>query len=251
MKAYLVPAIVLLCLWCAAAGAVPEYGCPAEPAWDAVPCSMHTALQPSDGSQYHLTHVLSQHGGRRDYMAVAGESAVRIQIYPHFDNPGWVANRVASAWAAQPAILRRSVMPLIISIDYAGPVYWDYREDVEAAHIVEYPAAYVHEDAGTLDWSFEELLTHELCHALDARHGLRHRKGWKDAASDDGAYVTDYARSSADEDFAESCAAYVLLRTSARLTDDHRQHLEDTMAQRMEWLGRLFGLGSRIVEVPD
>ena len=123
-KAHLVPSVVTLCLWCAAASAVPEYGCPVEPAWDAVPCSMHTALQPSDGSQYHLTHALSQHSGRRDYMAVAGESAVRIQIYPHFDNPGWVANRVASAWAAQPAILRRSVMPLIISIDYAGPVYW-------------------------------------------------------------------------------------------------------------------------------
>ena len=142
-------------------------------------------------------------------------------------------------------------MPLIISIDYAGPVYWDYRQEVEAANIVEYPAAYVHEDARTLDWSFEELLTHELCHALDARHGLRHRKGWRDAASDDGAYVTDYARSSATEDFAESCAAYVLLRTSTRLTDHHRQHLEDTIAQRMEWLGRLFGLGSRIVKVPD
>ncbi len=247
--------ILMLCLGSGVASAASHYGCPAEPTWNAVPCSMHAALQPENGLEYSLTHVLSWRGGEREvYIAVSGESAVTIHIWPHFADDDWVARRVAAAWASQPAILRRSVMPLIVAIDSGlsgGPVYWDYRETVEAAHVVDFPADYVHEDAGTLDWAFEELLTHELCHALDGVHGLREREGWKDAARSDGSYVSDYARSSAEEDFAESCAAYVLLRTSPRLDDRHRRHVEDTMPKRMEWLGELFGLGPFIATIPD
>ena len=237
-------------LWWNTASAVPEYGCPANPTWNAVPCSMHRAMIPYDGRNHHITHVLSRSGDVRDYMVVLGESAARIRIYPHFEEPGWVAGRVARAWAAQPEILRRAVMPLIIGIDYAGPVYWDYREGPEAAHIIEFPAAYVHEGARTLDWSFEELLTHEMCHAIDKRWSLRYRDGWEDAVRRDRTYVTDYARSSAAEDFAESCAAFVLARTSTRLTDAHLWHIERTMSYRWEWLERLFSLRQLITPPP-
>ena len=210
---------------------VPEYGCPAVPTWDAVPCSMHDTLRPSDATGHEVT-LETPGGGKRIYRVTSGSSETLLHVYPHFDRPGWVARRVAEAWAAQPAVLRQHVMPLIIGIDRAGPVYWDYRDRPEASHIIEYPASYVHESARTLDWSFEELLTHEMCHALDRTLGLRDHEGWQTAVTADGTHVSNYARSSAGEDFAESCAAYLLVRTSSRVTSTIRRHLNGKRAAK-------------------
>ena len=60
---------------------------------------------------------------------------------------------------------------------------------------VEFPASYVHEYAKSLDWSFEELLTHEMCHALDNGKGWRlsERADWKRVVRADNNYVSDYA----------------------------------------------------------
>lgn len=220
--------------------AVPEYGCPAVPTWDAVPCSMHDTLRPSDATRHTVTQE-RRRGGTRIYRVTAGADETSLHVYPHFNRPDWVARRVAEAWSAQPPVFRRHVRPLIIGIDRAGPVYWDYRDGTEAAHIIEFPASYVHESANTLDWAFEELLAHEMCHALDAIHGLRYHEGFATAAAEDGAYVSDYARSSVGEDFAESCAAYLLMRTSSRVSVRIRRHLNSTMPHRMEWLSDFIG----------
>lgn len=220
------------------------YTCPDTPTWAAVPCSMHKAIQPQDAMPFVLTHVFER-DDYLDYIVVADSSAARLRIYRHFEDPHWVAVRVAMAWAAQPRVLRRSAMPLMIGIDWAGPVYWDYIDTAEARHIVEYPAGYVHEADDTLDWAFEELLTHELCHVIDRKYDLRNREKWLAAADADKAYVTDYAAGSNGEDFAESCAAYVLTqldsdRTKRRLTHEHRKRVMDTMPRRGRYFAGLF-----------
>lgn len=91
------------------------------------------------------------------------------------------------------------------------------------------------------DWSFEELLTHELCHVIDSRSDLRNAQGWLDAVEADGdARVTDYAENNEAEDFAESCAAHILLGVGHRLTDAHREHVEGRIPNRLAYLDTLF-----------
>jgi len=212
---------------------------------------MHTAIQPTDWEGFDLTLVYTKPGGRRNYIAVAGSSTVKFDIYGHFEDPDWVAKRLAKAWAGQPPTLRRSAMPLTVGIDYAGPVFWDYTQRAQQAFIVEFPASYVHENARTLDWAFEELLTHELCHVIDSRSKLRDMPGWLEAVEADDAYVTDYAETSRSEDFAESCAAYVLLGVAGhRLEDQHREHVEGLIPNRLEFLDTLFSRWDDLISVP-
>lgn len=234
-----------LALWSTVAYAQ-SYTCPDEPTWAAIPCSMHEAIQPTDWDGFDLTFVLERQE-YRDYMVTSGPSAVRLRIYHRFDDPDWVAKQLAKAWAGQPRVLRRSAMPFLIGIDRAGPIYWDYTDTPEARHIVEYPAEYVHEYADTLDWAFEELLTHEMCHVIDKQGELQgsgrfsSREDWRRAMAMDKAYVSQYARSGGVvEDFAESCAAHVLLGVGTRLTDAHRSHIEDAIPNRLAYFAKLF-----------
>ena len=129
-------------------------------------------------------------------------------------------------------------------------VYWDYTGDPNTrAHVVEFPAAYVHENAKTLDWSFEELLTHELCHLFDNKSGqISDRPKWRLAVRQDRGWVSDYARSSNQEDFAESCAAHILLAIGDRLTLPHRDHVETTMSKRLAYFDSLFLLNSDVIK---
>ncbi len=238
---------------CAAVLHAQSYTCPDEPTWSAISCSMHEAIQPTDWDGFDLTFVLER-AQYRDYMVTSGPSAVRLRIYHHFDDPDWVAKQLAKAWAGQPRVLRRSAMPFLIGIDYAGPVYWDYTDTPEARHIVEYPAEYVHEYASTLDWAFEEILTHEMCHVIDKQGELQgsgrfsNREGWRRAVGADNDYVSEYARSGGNvEDFAESCAAHILLGMGTRLTDAHRDHIEDTMPNRSAYFAKLFTAWSDLI----
>jgi len=233
--------------------AVADYTCPEDPDWRAVPCSMHEAIRPTDWDGFDLTFVADvpsseRYDPYRDYVVVSGPTSARLRVYDHFENPDWVAKRLAKAWAGQPAVLRRSAMPLLLSVDFSGPVYWDYTGKVEGFHIVEYPYTYVHEEARTLDWSFEELLTHELCHVVDRKGGYRDEDSWREAVDADGGHVTDYAASSVGEDFAESCAAYVLTGIGERLTETHRAHVRDTMPARSAWFDGLFGRWVDLIE---
>lgn len=212
---------------------------------------MHAAIQPTDWDGYDLTLVYTKPGGRRNYIVVAGSSTVKLDIYGHFEDPDWVAKRVAKAWAGQPATLRRSAMPLTIGIDFFGPIYWDYTQKPQQAHIVEFPASYVHEDARTLDWAFEELLTHEMCHVIDSRSNLRGLAAWQDARNADSETVSDYAATSNAEDFAESCAAYVLLGIGGRLDRElHREHVEDAIPHRLQFMDTLFTRWSDLIGRP-
>ena len=238
-------------LLAASAVSAQSYTCPDKPKWEAIPCSMHKAIQPEDAGTFSVTFTReAQH--YREYLALARSSQARLHIYPHFKNPDLVAEWVARAWAGQPGALRRTVMPLVISVDAGSdgsPVYWDYTDDPGTrAHVVEFPAAYVHEDASTLDWSFEELLTHELCRLLDNKSGrISDQPGWRRAVSLDRGHVTSYAKTSNRADFAESCAAHILLAIGERLTEDHRKHVEETIGSRRVFFDSLFLLRSDVM----
>lgn len=234
-----------------------SYTCPETPTWAAVPCSMHRAIMPGDAAPHHLTHLYEKDKGRRTYAVVAGSGTARLDIYGHFDNNAWVARRVARAWAGQPSALRRSAMPLVVGVDYAGPVYWDYTQEPQQAHFIEFPASYVHEDANTLDWAFEELLTHEMCHVIDKKGGrFSDMQDWRDAVAADcdesGAttYVSDYAATSNVEDFAESCTAYILVGVGGRLTAVHRERVANQMASRVAYFDRLFSRWDDLIAFP-
>lgn len=216
---------------------------------------MHRAIQAGDGGSFHLTFVLER-TNYRDYIVVKGASTTRLRIYHHFKRPDLVAEWLADAWSAQPPQLRRSVMPFLIAIDQYGPVYSNYTDTPEARHITEFPATYVHEDVPTLDWSFEELLTHEMCHVIDkkaeqAGGRFSDSAGWRAAVAEDGSYITDYARRSSKEDFAESCAAFLLERIGKRLTDVHRSHLQKTIPNRLAYIAGIFTPDNDLVAFPS
>ena len=224
-----------------------SYTCPDQPNWDAVACSMHLAITAEDGGGFYVTPGLTR-AVYREYTVTAGASTVTLHIYNHFLDSDRVARQVAKAWAAQPAVLRRSVMPLILSVDIGAgdaAVFWDMTDQSPQSYVIEYPAAYVHEYADTLDWSFEEMLTHEMCHVIDRKLGqLSDFADWQNAVIRDNGFVTDYARSSTREDFAESCAAHILLAIGDRLTAEHRGHVLRTMQYRSAYFDRLFSLRS-------
>ena len=244
-------ASVLCCCLAAAGIHAQSYTCPEVPDWSAVPCSMHEAITPYDWDGYHLTLVYTKPGGRRIYVVTAGSSTAKLDIYGHFEDPEWVARRLAKAWAGQPDTLRRSAMPLSIGIDRTGPIYWDYTDRPQQTHIVEFPASYVHEYARTLDWAFEELLTHELCHVIDSRSKLRDKPAWRDAVRMDDRRVSDYAEQSNAEDFAESCAAYVLLGVGRdALTRAHREHVERAIPNRLAYMDSLFSRWGDLISEP-
>lgn len=222
------------------------YTCPRTPSWNAVGCSMYAARQPTDTVASHDLTFVYETARYHYFEATAGATAMRMHVYKHFEDPHWVANRVAHAWAGLPEVLRRSSMPLLIGIDSDGPIFWDHYIEDGGSLIVEYPASWVHEDDETLDWAFEELLVHELCHAIDfkaealAGERLSDTSHWQRAVRRDKGHVSDYAKTNSKEDFAESCAAHILLGLGTGLRQEHRDHIEATMGNRSAFLSFLF-----------
>lgn len=220
-----------------------SHTCPDNPTWSGIACSAHEALQPGDGGEYHLTYLLER-SEYRDYAAVKGESAARLRLYRHFDDMDRVADWVADAWAAQHPVLRRMSMPLMIGVDVRsrGIYLPRYVDTPEARRIVEMPESHVHERIGVLDEAFEELLAHEMCHAVDHRledaagTWLSGQEEWTGAAASDGAHVTDYAETNGREDFAETCAAFFLTQPGNRLPDGHRSHIASRVPARLAYL---------------
>ena len=85
----------------------------------------------------------------------------------------------------------------------------------------------------------DEVLLHEAAHALDADVGWFIADEWKKAATKDGDFVTDYARTSTAEDFAESFVGWSLFRGyPRRLSLECRRHIRATMNERIKYFDR-------------
>ena len=163
----------------------------------------------------------------------------------HYSDGEQVARMMRDAIATLPPVILRSLPEnTLVSMDQGssgGAIYWDLPD--ERAHAIEFQAAFAHPAVNTMDWSFEELLLHEIAHVFDRIHGISARPSWRDAVRADGAQITRYAESNAKEDFAESFAAWAAVRADAarerpRLTPEHYQRVEFRMHHRAEWFDR-------------
>jgi hypothetical protein len=86
----------------------------------------------------------------------------------------------------------------------------------------------------------EETVFHEALHASVQVQVLKHR-AWRRAVRRDKAFVTEYASTNAQEDFAESgLFAYTYLRAPERLPAEVRTALPEIMGARMAYFQDLF-----------
>lgn len=242
------------------------YTCPERPTWSAAACSFHRAFTPGET----LSRAVDLREGRphdkysRYVLEIPLAPNMEFLLWDgHYGDNGKVARMMADAIATLPPIVLRSLPEnTLVSMDVGssgGAIYWDLPD--ERAHAIEFKAAFAHPYADTMDWSFEELLLHEIAHVFDRIHGISARPGWRAAVRADGQKVTRYAASNSKEDFAESFTAWAAVRADStrknpRLLPEHYRQVESTMRHRMDWLdgqlldaaispsGRLFhGLG--------
>jgi len=86
----------------------------------------------------------------------------------------------------------------------------------------------------------EETFFHEGSHAsIQAKH--LEERAWKDAKRSDNAFVTNYARTDAQEDFAESALfAYTLIFNPDRIPASEREKIEKRLAHRIAFFRTVY-----------
>ena len=242
------------------------YTCPEDPDWTTVACSFHAAFTPAKvgARSYNLREARPHSDYSRYVLEIPLATNIELLVWNgHYSDNEHVARMMARSIATLPPVVLHSLPEnTLVSLNIGSPggaVYVDLA-DIRA-HAIEFQASFAYPTAETTDWSFEELLLHEIAHALDAVHGISSRRDWTAAVRMDRTEITEYAENSQEKDFAESFAAWVAVRTdsarsSRRLTDEHYQRAESRIRNRMEWFdqqlidaalspsGRLFhGLG--------
>ena len=249
--------IVCAALLCATGESIlaQAWSCGDVEGWRVVACSMQDSIKPDDAHGYALHHATSSDERGWDvWVAMKEETMANIVVTTSL---GWprarierVADLVARAWAAQPRRLRYAAMPLNIRMDEfwrPGGTMYDRTGDLLPSYSVVFGLENQwFDEINGLDRRFEEVLTHELCHVVDYKAGhvgperFSERQEWTDAVeADEGRYVSDYARDEgAIEDFAESCAAYLL--ANKRTTGALRSHIINNMRHRWRYLDRKF-----------
>ena len=86
----------------------------------------------------------------------------------------------------------------------------------------------------------EETFFHEGTHA-SIQAAYLESPDWKSAVSRDGSYITKYASSSEQEDFAESALfAYTIIHHPDRIPDGDREKIKDMIPNRIEFFRRVF-----------
>lgn len=86
----------------------------------------------------------------------------------------------------------------------------------------------------------EETFFHEGTHA-SIQEAYLESPEWKSAVSRDGAYITEYARKSKQEDFAESALfAYTIIYHPERFPEDDRDQIKRAIPNRIEFFRRVF-----------
>lgn len=123
-----------------------------------------------------------------------------------------------------------------ITVNFGGSDTTAFAED--KGHFFTIYSGNASKRIGTHD--LEETFFHEGSHA-SIQAAFLESPEWKSAVSRDGAYITEYAKTSKQEDFAESALfAYTIIHHPERFPDSEREKIEKTIPNRIEFFRRVF-----------
>lgn len=156
------------------------------------------------------------------------------------------ASRYSAPLGKLPSLYRKIIRH--ITVNFGGSDTTAFAED--KGHFFTIYSGNASKRIGTHD--LEETFFHEGSHA-SIQEAYLESPEWKSAVSRDGAYITEYAKSSKQEDFAESALfAYTIIHHPERFPDSDRKRIKDTIPNRIEFFRRVFSgeLGMR-ADSPD
>ena len=133
-----------------------------------------------------------------------------------------------------PALYRRNIKH--VTVNFGGADTTAFAED--KGHFFTIYSGNATKRIGTHD--LEETFFHEGTHAsIQAEH--LESAAWKQAVSRDGAFITSYAKSSEQEDFAESALfAYTIIYHPDRFPQGERAKIAATIPNRIAFFRKVF-----------
>lgn len=144
------------------------------------------------------------------------------------------AARYGAPLGKLPSLYRKAIRH--ITVNFAGSDTTAFAED--KGHFFTIYSGNASKRIGTHD--LEETFFHEGTHA-SIQEAYLQSPDWKNAVSRDGAYITEYAKTSAQEDFAESALfAYTIIHHPERFPDAERAKIMDRIPNRIEFFRRVF-----------
>ena len=227
------------------------YTCPETPTWSTVACSVWKTFEPvDDGIPYYMRKQKPRYN-RYDRWAMEMEGIPDLEVliwHGRYEDPERIAELVGKSISVLPPIVLRSLpVNTVISMDQGssgGAIYWDLPR--ERAHAIEFAHTFAHESYDVLDWSYEELLLHEIGHVFDSGlYCIRDNLEWVEATRLDITHVSSYANNSLKEAFAETFAAWFAYRrdqarplNKRKLTKVHTDKIKATISHRGAWLDK-------------
>lgn len=144
------------------------------------------------------------------------------------------ASRYGPRLGKLPVLYRRTIKH--ITVNFGGVDTTAFAED--KGHFFTIYSENATKRIGTHD--LEETFFHEGTHAsIQARYLASPE--WKNAVARDGSHITDYAKTSDQEDFAESALfAYTIIYHPERFPDGEREKIEKAIPNRIEFFRRVF-----------
>lgn len=140
-----------------------------------------------------------------------------------------------------PSLYRKFIRHITVNFD--GSDTTAFAED--KGHFFTIYSGNASKRIGTHD--LEETFFHEGTHA-SIQQAYLESPDWKNAVTRDDAFITKYASSSRQEDFAESALfAYTIIHHPERLPDSDREKIKATIPNRIEFFRRVF---SGELEIP-
>ena len=144
------------------------------------------------------------------------------------------ATRYAAPLGKLPSLYRKVIRH--ITVNFGGSDTTAFAED--KGHFFTIYSGNASKRIGTHD--LEETFFHEGTHA-SIQEAYLGSPEWKDAVARDGSYITEYAKTSSQEDFAESALfAYTIIHHPERFPDSERKKIEERIPNRIEFFRRVF-----------
>ena len=227
--------------------------CPEEPQWAGAACSVFRAFDPELHARPHFLRPGKPHD-KYNWWALEMEELTNLEIHiwhGHYnrDDTEKVARMVAASISTLPPILLKALPAgthVVFDVGSGhGPIYRYYADT--KVHAIEFPANWAYPDHDTLDWSFEEILIHEMAHVLDVGlYTIREKNGWNRGSNlDRHEPVTGYSETNEKEMFAEVFTLWIAWRTDhgrptkqQTLTHEHEGHMTRWMSNRGEFLDK-------------
>ena len=151
------------------------------------------------------------------------------------------ASEYATRLGKLPSLYRRNIRH--ITVNFGGADTTAFAED--KGHFFTIYSGNASRRIETHD--LEETFFHEGTHA-SIQDAFLESDEWKSAVSRDASYITEYAKTSEQEDFAESALfAYTIIYHPERFPDSEREKIMNAIPNRIEFFRRVFSgeLGMR------